>query len=360
MQTQERNEIAVMNGAGPMVAAQPSMMALPPSTHPALALFLENSQQIMALANGFGRSGMFSANTPEQALAILMRGLELGLGPATAMSMFHVIKNKPCMDASGMVALCKAKRDVCEYFIVVESTRERAVYRTKRVGDPEPQEQVFTIQDAKDARLTGKDNWQLHTADMLCARASSKLARKVYPDLLFGLYTPDEIESIPTTDAPQPDAPPAGSKSAQLVAKLTGAAPPATTSPIRAAIERKQEAEAAFDAATMPIDAMSDAQVGEAITALRKEAKLGTAAWAEWLTEINTFNFTSIKGQSPEVARAVLVQLRSWCKHKLEEANAVAEAQAAGDAEPTTELVMTTQDDGDPFRDYPDEQEPAE
>ena len=39
-------------------------------------------------------------------------------------------------------------------------------------------------------------NWLKIPTDMLVARAQSRLCRMVYPDLLAGLYTPDELGEI--------------------------------------------------------------------------------------------------------------------------------------------------------------------
>ena len=38
--------------------------------------------------------------------------------------------------------------------------------------------------------------WGKNPTDMLVARACARLARMVYPDLLAGLYTPEELSEI--------------------------------------------------------------------------------------------------------------------------------------------------------------------
>jgi hypothetical protein len=43
-----------------------------------------------------------------------------------------------------------------------------------------------------------RSSWGKHPADMLAARASSKLARLVYSDILFGLYSPAELSDNAT------------------------------------------------------------------------------------------------------------------------------------------------------------------
>jgi hypothetical protein len=39
-------------------------------------------------------------------------------------------------------------------------------------------------------------NWVKVPEDMLVSRCSARLARIKYPDLLFGLYTPEEVREI--------------------------------------------------------------------------------------------------------------------------------------------------------------------
>ena len=70
---------------------------------------------------------------------------------------------------------------------------------TKRKDAPEPQRLSYTIEQAEQADLlkpsrSGKlTAWQKMPKQMLCARCKSELARLEYPDLLAGLYTPEEL-----------------------------------------------------------------------------------------------------------------------------------------------------------------------
>lgn len=164
---------------------------------PTAALVPASYGEMFQLAERMFKSKMFGVNSPEQAMVVLMTGLELGFSPAQAFRGIHVINNKPTLSADMMVAVCKARPDICHFFRMVETTDERATYETHRVGDPEPQRITFTSADAKRAGLLTNPTHQKYPAPMLRARASSGLARMVYSDLILGLYTPDEIESVP-------------------------------------------------------------------------------------------------------------------------------------------------------------------
>lgn len=130
---------------------------------------------------------------PANVLLVLMTGRELGLSPMQAIRSIHVIDGKGVASADILVALCKRRRDVCQFFRMVESTDTRAVYETHRVGEPQPTKMTFTMEEAKAAGVAGKDNWKKWPAAMLRARCSAALARAVYPDLCAGIYDPDEL-----------------------------------------------------------------------------------------------------------------------------------------------------------------------
>lgn len=130
---------------------------------------------------------------PGDVLVVLLTGREFGLQPMQAMRMLHVVDGKPVMAADLMVGLCLGRREVCEYFVLVESTADRATYKTKRVGTQEVV-LTWTMKQAQTAGVTNKDNWRKYPDAMLRARCASALARAVYPDLMAGTYDPDELD----------------------------------------------------------------------------------------------------------------------------------------------------------------------
>lgn len=152
-----------------------------------------NLGELQTLAKSAAASRFFGAQSPEQALMIMMAGKDLGLSYTQSLRAFHVIEGRPALSADGMVAVCLAHRDICEYFRVVESDDRHAVVETKRVGNP-PRKMTFTIEEAQRAGLVKeKSNWAKWPGRMCVARAKSFLAREEYADLLMGLYDPDEL-----------------------------------------------------------------------------------------------------------------------------------------------------------------------
>ena len=143
-----------------------------------------------------------SIATPEAAFAVICTGRELGLTAMQSLRSIHIIEGKPTMSADLMVALVK-RSAACRYFRLVESTAERAVYETARRDDPEPTRLAFTMAEARDAGVAGKDNWRKFPAAMLRARAASALVRAVYPDVLLGVYDSDSGELDEPVDVPR-------------------------------------------------------------------------------------------------------------------------------------------------------------
>lgn len=138
-----------------------------------------------------------SITKPEQAFAIIVTGRELGLTAMQSLRGIHIIEGKPTLSADTMAALVKRSPE-CVYFRMVESSAERAVFETQRRGSPEPVRLSFTMDEAKAAKLTDKDNWKKYPAAMLRARCIAALARAEYQDLMLGVYDPDELSPTPS------------------------------------------------------------------------------------------------------------------------------------------------------------------
>lgn len=170
--------------------------------------------------------------SPAAIFVVMAAGHELGIDPHKALRTLSVVKGKVSLNADTQVALV-TRSPACRYFRLAESTDTRAVYTTHREGHPEPTTLVYTIEQAQKARLTGSQTWQSHPAAMLRARCASALARIVYPDLVAGIYSPDEAEEIarndrrepaPVVDAPPVEAAPARPVPATITAATTCAA----------------------------------------------------------------------------------------------------------------------------------------
>lgn len=125
-------------------------------------------------------------------LVILLKGRELGMPPMQALSHIHVIEGKPTLSAEVMRALIRKRGHKIR---MLESTDTRCIVEGVRRDDPSHRQRVtWTIDMARTAGLTGKDNWKKYPQSMLAARATAQLARLVFDDVLMGAsYTPEEM-----------------------------------------------------------------------------------------------------------------------------------------------------------------------
>ncbi len=120
--------------------------------------------------------------------AAILAGRELSLGPMTSLANIHVIKGKPALSAVLMRALVQAQGHQWQDGDVTDT---RAVVRGRRKGESEWTEVSFTADQAKRAGIElGK-----YPQDKLYARATSRLARRKFADVIAGMpYSAEELE----------------------------------------------------------------------------------------------------------------------------------------------------------------------
>jgi hypothetical protein len=143
------------------------------------------------------RSGVFRKfQNPEQAYVVALKGREMGLSFMQSIEMFDLIETKGqvqvTMKSQGMVAIIQ-KQEAAEYIFCKEYTDRTATWVTKRKGREHEQSATFTIEMAEKRGLTRRPNWQSMPETMLMWRAASMLCRMAYPDVIMGLYDPDEL-----------------------------------------------------------------------------------------------------------------------------------------------------------------------
>lgn len=156
----------------------------------------------LELAKQFIESGFLprAIKNPAQALAIMLTGREIGIPPMMALRMIHVIDGKPGMSAE--LQLARFKRAGHRFkWGKTDSTVAEILVCPK--GDDAWTKFSFTMAEAKQAGVTGKDNWQKYPTAMLRARVATLAVRAVAPDVSAGFYDPDELgDDGPTGNEP--------------------------------------------------------------------------------------------------------------------------------------------------------------
>jgi len=129
----------------------------------------------------------------QQAYVVVSMGYEMGIPPMTALAHIFIVNDKPCCDAILMLALIKQK---CPDSIIdyVLRTKEKCLIEVRRKPSDKVMQFEFSIEDAKTAQLTHKDNWKKYPKNMLTWRTISDMAKLIFPDCVLTLcYTPDEL-----------------------------------------------------------------------------------------------------------------------------------------------------------------------
>lgn len=183
---------------------------------------------MMKQAEIIAKSGLVpkAVATPERVLVIMMTGRELGMPPMTALRCIDVINGAPAVKPQGMMALIERSGQVEDFR--VEDDGETCTVTMKRKGRTEHGE-TFSMADAqrmmtteweggqsKRIPLADKYNWKQMPAIMRKWRAIAACARVVFPDVILGLYTTEElgdestiIEGELVDDKSEPPLPPA-------------------------------------------------------------------------------------------------------------------------------------------------------
>lgn len=131
-----------------------------------------------------------SLSTPEKVFVAVEAGCEAGLSPLQALSSVYVINGMPAWTGQGALALIRGA-GICSLPPTVRFEGEGDAYSCviafQRADMPQPETSVYTVADAKRAKLWGKSGpWTEHPDQMLQWRAVSRMASFYFSDVLKG------------------------------------------------------------------------------------------------------------------------------------------------------------------------------
>jgi hypothetical protein len=129
--------------------------------------------------------------SPEQAMIIMLKGYEIGLPMTAAFEFIQMIMNKPTLIPRGALALIHQSGQLQDMQIV-EKPDSCTVTMRRRGGIS--YSASYSLEDAKRAGLIKKDGaWEMYPANMLRWRAIGFCADIVFPDVLAGMKTADQL-----------------------------------------------------------------------------------------------------------------------------------------------------------------------
>ena len=166
------------------------------------ALEISTLTDVERLASLAVASGLVQVRRAEEAAMLLITGRELGLSPMQSLRGIYVVNGRPVLSADLLVAIVR-RSGLCESWRTIESTATTCTIETLRRGETAPARKTWTADDARRASLAGKGTWGAYPAQMLRHRCAADLAREVYPDVVLGLYAPEEFGAEDPSGTPR-------------------------------------------------------------------------------------------------------------------------------------------------------------
>lgn len=200
---------------------------------------------------------LFGLKNNGEVFTLMMLGQADGIHPVTALRRYHIVNGKPSMKADAMLACFLEAGGKVEWI----ARTDRVVKATFTVKT-EKATIEWTMERANAAKITGKDVWKQYPCQMLTARVISEGIRLVMPQIVTGIYTPEEVSDF-------------------------NAQPPAdAVPPAQQTVEDRvhQSSTEAWGNAQPPVDAIPPAEVAERIKNLN--------AWVMDILNCDTFQRT--------------------------------------------------------------------
>lgn len=141
------------------------------------------------MASVIAKAGCFGFKTMEQACALMLVAQADGLHPAKAATHYHIIQGKPSLTADAMLARFQQAGGKVSW----EAYGDDLVCGTFTHPAGGTVSITWNIARAKKA---GVGNLEKFPAAMLRARCISEGVRTVYPGVIVGMYTPEEVSTF--------------------------------------------------------------------------------------------------------------------------------------------------------------------
>jgi hypothetical protein len=158
----------------------------------------EDRDSAWSIAQKVAKSGLAPSHlkTPEAVFVAMAMGAELGLTAMASLRAVYVVDGKPSLPADLMVGLVlrSGLRESWKYEAMSNDVVRLTACRVG--GDPLTLEWTFEM--AETAGLTNKHNWKAYRRTMLKHRVDAEMCRALWPDIIQGLYDPEELRNRPS------------------------------------------------------------------------------------------------------------------------------------------------------------------
>lgn len=165
---------------------------------------IENPMTAIAeLGNMFHKSGIMGVATPGDGAVVALTCMCEGITPLEFAKTYHIINGRPSMRADMMHAKFRSSGGKVTWLNMGDDGKA-----AEATFEYDGQSAVikYTIEDAKNVvgdKLDKPDsNWKKDRGAMLRARLITKAIRILAPELIAGVYTPEELEDSGTVSTP--------------------------------------------------------------------------------------------------------------------------------------------------------------
>lgn len=154
--------------------------------------------ELRQMAEVLGERKMFGKSA-EELLPLMLIAQAEHKHPAIAAQEYDIIQGRPAINSKSALARFQAAGGRIQW-----GDRTDAVC-TATFAHPQGGELTvsWTMERAKQAGLTGKDNWRKYPTQMLSARVIAEGVRACFPACLSGLYTAEEVQDMPPLAVPE-------------------------------------------------------------------------------------------------------------------------------------------------------------
>ena len=167
---------------------------------------VSNDLNVTKLGNVFQKSGLFKdARDQNQAIVKILAGGEMGLGPVASMTGLDIIQGNLTMSGNLQAAMIKAHPRYDYRIRKHDRTTCVIEFFQWELGEKDSLGlHEFSMDDAKQAGLSGGTNWKKYPKAMLFNRCISSGVKVHCPDVHFGLnaYDAEEIPGEGTNTTP--------------------------------------------------------------------------------------------------------------------------------------------------------------
>lgn len=151
--------------------------------------------EMTQMAEAIAQSGLFGMKSWQQALALMLVAQSEGMHPATVTQDYDIIQGKAARKTHSVLARFQQMGGSVEWHELTDSVADATFSHPKggklRIS--------WTIEMAKKAGLTGKDNWRNYPRAMLRSRVIAEGVRAIFPAAIGGMMVSEEAQDIAAT-----------------------------------------------------------------------------------------------------------------------------------------------------------------